>query len=555
MKTRSMLLWLGTFGSLGMMVNCGGDSAQPAPAGETATVTYHQTIRPLLEKHCVNCHSTGNIGPFSLNFDESEWSDGAPGWAALAVQAVEKGEMPPWMASETCKPISGERRLSDTEKAAFSTWKAEGFPQGSPQKYVPPQDTGENKSTIVGSPSVELDPGFAYQAKREREDDYHCFVFPNTFDQDTYITATDVTPGEKRVVHHVLLYTIPPESIQTIKDLDAAEDGPGYTCFGGPGTSTLNTIGAWVPGAVPRALPEGAAMVLPKGSQVVMQVHYNTLNITPSETVPEDRTKVSIWTMPADQKPTQRVEVLPLAHLGLSINAGDANSRQERVFSVPADSTLIAVAPHMHNLGKEIKVEQVKGPNNGEQCLVDIPKWDFHWQQTYGFPQDGWVPLKAGDQLRLSCTYDNSPANQTPVSGMKPVPQNVTWGEGTRDEMCLAYVSLMVPFESPKVLCGPGFKTCFDQCPENDDTCLYNCSVSDGGQCASCLLPKVGSCAPAFCATSGLEFGKCLKTCTNNTTCIATTCSKEFGAFQNCMAPHIKSGECNTHLSACNVTY
>jgi hypothetical protein len=61
----------------------------------------------------------------------------------------------------------------------------------------------------------------------------------------------------------------------------------------------------------------------------------------------------------------------------------------------------------------------------GNECVMDIPKWDFNWQQPY------WLetPLQVGgaQEIKVTCTWDN------------PGTSNVTSGEATTDEMCVAF--------------------------------------------------------------------------------------------------------------------
>jgi hypothetical protein len=64
----------------------------------------------------------------------------------------------------------------------------------------------------------------------------------------------------------------------------------------------------------------------------------------------------------------------------------------------------------------------------GDTCLVDIPQWDFHWQQFFFYQQPLTVP--ASTSVKLTCTWDN------------PTDKTIVWGEGTEDEMCLSYFYL-----------------------------------------------------------------------------------------------------------------
>jgi hypothetical protein len=102
----------------------------------------------------------------------------------------------------------------------------------------------------------------------------------------------------------------------------------------------------------------------------------------------------------------------------------------------------IAIAPHMHLLGREMEVEATF-PNGSTQCLADIDDWDFHWQGVYHYREP--VPLPAFTRLDLNAYYDNSENNpHNPNSPPKPV----RWVEQTTDEMCIAFVEFTLDAES-----------------------------------------------------------------------------------------------------------
>lgn len=530
-----------------------GDAAKPTdgPTGTASgAVTFHRDVRPILEANCSTCHVDGGATPFAIGWNASEWQNGAiPDWAKQANGEVQAGEMPPWKPAADCHPLASPRGLTDAQKQAIADWTAAGFPLGDEADYVPPD---VELPPDPGPPELSMDTGADYVPSRDLPDDYRCFVLPATFDAETYVTSVDVVPGARALVHHALVYVIDEAGAAALQQADDAEPGPGYTCFGGPGGGAPQTLAGWVPGAIAPRMPDGAALVVPKGARLVLQIHYNTLNFTPDQTLPSDRSSVALWTYPAGQVPTSRVDVTPLADLRLDIAAGDANSVQERDFTVPATGKLIAVQAHMHKLGKDIEVSM---PSAGaDACLLHIPSWDFNWQQQYAFPTDRFVDVKQGDKLHLRCTYDNSKANQPVVNGVQQAPREVWWGESTLDEMCLAYIGVMTPFQAATDVCG-GVDACKDACDPTDAGCFYDCASGAGEVCGNCLIDGIAQCAPAFCATTGLALKQCADGCTSAERCLAMDCQTQWQAFYGCMQPHLAAGECNDDLAACGVSY
>jgi hypothetical protein len=490
-------------------------------------------VRPLLEQHCAGCHKPGGIGPFALGYDAKEWTNGVPSWASQAVAAVKARVMPPWMPDPSCHDMVRSRRLSDAEVAVFEKWAAGDFERGDEKDYQAPQfDTLD-----LGAPTLEMVPAEAYTPKTDRPDDYHCFLLPQSFDEESYLTATSVMPGIVHEVHHVILYTIEAGQVAEAEALDAKEDGLGYTCFGGPGVGGAQNVGGWVPGTVPSVAPAESARVIAKGARIIMQVHYNTSHAA-DQGLHADQTRAQLWLMKAGEKPKYRINTFPLANLDIEIEAGDANSVQKRVFSSPVQGTLTGVLPHMHTRGVSIEVKHTK--DDTETCLVRVPKWDFHWQQGYRYTEETYLELARGDKLELTCVYDNA-GNA----------EDVYWGEGTSDEMCLNYLEIRTPFDGNSLTdqC-PQFPSCIDGCDENDVVCVIGCTTETPG-CQSCVGGALGRCAIGRCQDEGLAIQACLGMCAGDKDCARMNCAVQSLAFFGCMEPYLRDGSCDGVLATC----
>jgi hypothetical protein len=168
-------------------------------------------------------------------------------------------------------------------------------------------------------------------------------------------------------------------------------------------------------------------MLLPKGADIVLQVHYHKGGKPES-----DLTKIGVTFAkgPVDK----RLRVLPLLYLPLRIPAGEANYNAGNEITVPRDVTLQGVMPHMHLLGREMSLKATL-PDGTQQKLLNVPDWDFNWQSTYAYQQP--IKLPAGTKVEMKARYDNSTKN--PANPSNP-PREVRWGEETTDEMCIAFL-------------------------------------------------------------------------------------------------------------------
>jgi hypothetical protein len=388
-------------------------------------VTYYKDVQPLVAANCQGCHSADGIGPFDLSNYDAMKAHGA-----VAAAAVSARIMPPWMPSEAGRPLIGSRRLTDDQITLVKNWVAQGMPAGDPADAThvdPPVSTFRTDAAFPMatpySPNTSLGT-----------DDYHCFVIDPQLDADKAVTAFNVLPGDKRVVHHVILFGVEKADQPQLADLQAHGDGHGgYTCFGSSGINSAIMVGGWVPGTSATTFPAGTGVVLSAGSKIVMQVHYNMLQVQQTT----DNTKAMLQYAPAAS--VKKAYIIPILNQSFSVPAGKVDTVLAVGQDVPAGLKLQiwGLLPHMHLHGTNVNVVATM-KNGTKETLIDIPRWDFHWQQLYFFQQP--LEVQPGDRATLSCTFDNTQANQPIVNGEQVPARTLRWGEDTLSEMCLSYL-------------------------------------------------------------------------------------------------------------------
>ncbi|WP_395141197.1 redoxin family protein [Armatimonas sp.] len=363
------------------------------------------------------------MGPFSL----ASYAEVKKRAAQIAL-VVDRRIMPPWKL-DSHGEFQGERRLTDREISTIKQWVAEGAAQGR-QSDLPPAPTFPT-TWALGKPDLLLQPATDYHLASEGRDVYRCFVIPTHFDEDRYVSAIDINPGNRAVVHHVLVYL---DTEGRARKMDSKESEPGYSTGGGIGFLPSGMLGGWAPGAMPTHLPKETGILLPKGADVVLEVHYH------KDGKPEiDRSQVALY---FSKQPVERpLHLFPLANLGIRIPADKKDHEEKASLVVPLGVTLYTLFPHMHNLGKQMSVTATL-PGGTKKQLIHIPDWDFNWQGFYAYKQP--VPLPAGTRVDLVAHYDNSADN--PLNPNSP-PKDLTWGEQTSDEMCLCFLGFTVDIE------------------------------------------------------------------------------------------------------------
>lgn len=407
-------------------------------------VTYSKQVAAILQDRCVSCHRPSGVGPFSLTDYES-----AKSWAPDLVALTQSGQMPPWKAVPGHGEFQNDRRLSEAEKKVFAEWLAADCPRGD-AKDLPSQKVF-NDQWMHGKPDLILQPTEKYTLSASGEDVYRCFVLPTNFTEDKYIAGFEVMPGNKRVVHHVLLFI---DTTGYSEELDAKDPGPGYSTVAGfPGFIPAGGLGGWAPGNTGRLMPEGTARHLPKGARIVMQVHYHKSGKTEV-----DQTQVGFYYAKGEVKRgIFDLLVLPVRTRfgGLNIPAGEKQYECKASLTLADDYFFYSTTPHMHLIGRDMKVVATL-PDGTKKPLIYVNDWDFNWQESYRYKET--VALPKGTRLDMVAHFDNSANN---ANNPNDPPKKIVWGENTTDEMCIAFfeVSFQRQARTPEELKppGPGF--------------------------------------------------------------------------------------------------
>jgi hypothetical protein len=387
-----------------------------------STPTWSDNVAGILYQNCSSCHHSGGIAPFPL----MSYAD-AQGLSSAIFNAVSNDLMPPWPPDTSFQRYAHERVLSVSQKQAILDWLNGGMPYGNPANEPnPPVFSDGSQLSVIPSISLRI-PDYTVTSPI---DIYQCFVIPSGTTQDAFIKGFELLPGNRSIVHHVLVFQ---DTTGTCAALDAADPAPGYTSFGGVGSNDASLIAAWVPGSTPRIYPAGMGIPMQAGADLVLQIHY------PSGVAGElDSTRINlVLDYSSGLRP---LYISPILDHGLTMTNGpliippNLISTFNNQYTTPlADFTILDVAPHMHLLGKSIEAYGLT--LQGDTIpFVRINDWRFHWQGSYSFRKLLKVPPLT--VLKGEASYDNTVNN--PNNPNSP-PQYVFLGEGTADEMMLVY--------------------------------------------------------------------------------------------------------------------
>ena len=429
-----------------------GCAIQRTTPARTGTLTYYRDVLPILQERCQTCHRPGEVGPFSLMTYRQ-----AVNWSEDIKSFTQSRRMPPW------KPVAGpdfhnQRTLTDKELTTLAAWVDGGTPAGDPKDAPLPRTFPEGWQ--LGTPDLVLTVSDDFQIGPTGNDLFRCFVLPTNLPEDKYIAAVEIRPGNRRILHHTLLFidrtgqgrkleqqarargTGPgawsgdqPQrgDPHALTDLDR---GPGYSVAMGVGFAPQGGLSGWAPGQMPRVLPKGTGYYLPKGADVIMQAHYHR-----DGRLEKDRTSIGLFFVKQPKARLYQTAVMAGGNEGrialplfFAIPAGKEHFPVKGSLYATGDCDLYSIMPHMHLLGKEITVT-LHPPEGAAKTLVAIKEWDYNWQETYWFKEP--LHIQKGSRLDVLAIYDNSTKN--PNNPFNP-PRVVFFGEYTTNEMCFVFL-------------------------------------------------------------------------------------------------------------------
>lgn len=390
----------------------GGDVPAAAPEG---AVTFNKDIAPLVFARCASCHRPGEVAPFSL----LSYRDVSK--RAEQVRDVTEGRiMPPWKAEPGFGHFADERRLTEEQVATIGRWVRAGTPEGEPADLPPAPKFAAGWQ--LGEPDMIVTMPEPYEVAAEGPDDYRCFVIPVRVPAGKYLRAAEYRPGNRKVVHHAVLATMPHEAA-----LAKLAEGDGKSFASGlapPGSLLPGQLAFWTPGMVPRPLPEGYAARWPEGSDLVLQLHLH-----PGGKPEAERSTLGFYF--TDEAPRGRLKMLVMSNNEIDIAPGEADHAVRTSLTLKEPFEIHGIFPHMHLIGHSVRVTATL-PDGSTEPLIAIGDWDFNWQHYYQYAKP--LTLPAGTRIEGRWTYDNSEAN--PANPSRP-PKRVGYGEQTTDEMAI----------------------------------------------------------------------------------------------------------------------
>lgn len=417
----------------------------------TEEVTFSNQVVRLMQNHCQRCHQQGGPAPFPL----TTYKEALP-YARSIKSAVASRRMPRGVFAARlgngCGDVDtfeGPRRLLDSEIAMVSAWVDAGAPEGNPADMPPPKtfEDGDGPGGHTGygydhwqagEPDLKIDngPGGFRVPALMNKDFFRRFPIKTDFEADRYFTSFEAQVGtgdlgrQINVVHHVTIFIDPTcGSLDHEKRFAASNPEIPGRGFEGEFTYPTELVGMWFPGTNPIVMAPGIGVKVPRGSCLIMEIHYTTWQ---PEVVMDVTTVGLRWARNPIyyERLATRVNnenfVIPAGAKRYEVNA-------IKTFDDPI--TIYSMAPHMHQFGTDFITEALL-PNGERKCLIDV-EYDFKHQGNYLLKQP--IRLPAGTKINVRAFYDNTA--DFPRQLYQP-PKDIPFGPVSDKEMCQVTIGL-----------------------------------------------------------------------------------------------------------------
>ncbi len=385
-------------------------------------IDYSIDISPIIYENCTSCHREGQIGNFLIlsNYEQVYDNRFYIAYAIAGDEELRHGDpiMPPWTADRGYSTLLDEMYLTEDEIHTFLDWLDEGAIQGDPAEEYPIPEFSEGSA--IGEPDIVIQMEESYFISGNNEDNYRCFIISTDFNESIDITAMEFIPGNLEAVHHAIIVSVPEGSAD---ELDDADPGYGYECYGDFGTNNISDfLAGYTPGMIARKWPQGLAQKIPSNSDLILQVHY-----APLDTDQTDQSSINIF---INDRPVERyVQEYLMINYQLALPPNEITD-VTTTWEIEQDISLIQLLPHAHLLGKSWEIFALPPAQADTIPIIRINNLDFDWQFFYS--PEFMIHLPEGTVIQATCTYDNTTQN---LDNPNDPPEWTFWGNGTNDEM------------------------------------------------------------------------------------------------------------------------
>lgn len=387
-------------------------------------INFNRDIAPIIFNNCSVCHRPGESGPFPLlTYDDVK------SHARQIVTVTRTRFMPPWLPAPSDFKFADERGLTPEQIATIAKWVEQGTKEGDPRDL--PQKPKFTPGWQLGEPDLILNAEKRYMLPAHGSDQYWNFVLPVPISKTRWVRAVEIRPAEKRLVHHANMLVDRTRSARHLESEPGAGFGGMELSLESEGFDPDSHFLFWKPGSIPYVEPDGMALRLDPGTDMVLNLH-----LQPSGKLETIQPSVGLYF--TDKPATLHPMLLQIQNdRALDIPPGDAHFVVKSDLTLPVDINVLAIYPHAHYLGKDLTARATL-PDGSTKTLIHIPHWDLKWQGVFRYAEP--VKLPKGTRITMDYVYDNSEEN---IANPSTPPKRVTAGNRATDEMSHLWLQVL----------------------------------------------------------------------------------------------------------------
>ncbi len=375
-------------------------------------VTYAKEVSRIIQNRCQNCHRADQTAPFALmTYDD------AVKHARTMKEVTQQKRMPPWHVDPRFGHFSNDRRMTKDEIETLAAWVDGGMAKGDDKDL--PKAIDWPQGWTHGKPDLVISMPEEFEVPADGVLPYKQYTIDPKFTEDKWVRIAEGLPGEPSVVHHLVVYILKPGQQQPF-----SPDG------------NIQILVGWAPGDLGTVCPPESALRIPKGSTLRFEMHY-----TPNGKKTKDRSKVGITF--AGKSPKFEYFTNSFMNESIEVPPYDPHYKAEATWRLRGDARILSFVPHMHWRGKDYRYEVIY-PDGKRETILNVPRWDFNWQNVYQLKEP--LKLPKGARLHAVAHWDNSVNNP-----YNPAPDKmVKFGLQTWDEMMVGWVAYV--WERPETV-------------------------------------------------------------------------------------------------------
>lgn len=336
----------------------------------TTKIVFNREIAQIFQKKCFQCHTDGNVAMALTTYKETR------PWAVAIKEEILERKMPPWSAASGYGHFANDMSLTAREMSLILSWTDGGAPSGvllvdedKQPVFVPSLtawEQGEPDEILKVADKTTIAAAAPFRVER--------FEIATGLKQSRWLRALQVKPADRRVVRYVAVY------------------------------EKRQWLGTWTPSNQVSAQPAGAAVQLPAGGSLTVEIGYRGN----PEGEFSGAGELGLYFL--EKRPALAATAIELTPPPVSVAAGKKGERVRSEMTIKTAANASALWPKLGPGATSVEITALR-PDGTVEPMLWLNNYRAEWPTSYVLKEP--VALPAGTRLVMTAYYDN--ATEAPV--------------------------------------------------------------------------------------------------------------------------------------------